>query len=121
MCLSHDDPVDSLSRDSPTKLDREVLSALEGVDIDPLKFPSIQKWKSTMKAYSASDMQRSVDVLVAVAEWAGLSFWGNVLHANSRLDSFAALCHPAGQAPPLPWPDLDSGRNTKHRARRSAP
>ncbi|CAM9212214.1 unnamed protein product [Lampetra planeri] len=41
--------------DSPTKLDKEVLSALEGVDVDPLKFPSIQKWKSTMKSYSASD------------------------------------------------------------------
>lgn len=64
---AHDDPVDSLSRDSPTKLDREVLLALEGVDIDPLKFPSIHKWRSTMKVYSTSDMLRSVEVL-----WAGL-------------------------------------------------
>lgn len=47
-------------RDSPTKLDREVLSALKGIDVDPLKFPSIHKWKSTMKGYSTSDMQRSV-------------------------------------------------------------
>lgn len=61
---THDDPIDSLSRDSPTKLDREVLLALEGVDIDPLKFPSIHKWKSTMKVYSTSDMLRSVDVLL---------------------------------------------------------
>lgn len=45
-------------RDSPTKLDREVLSATEGVDIDPQKYPSIQKWRSTMKSYSTSDMQR---------------------------------------------------------------
>lgn len=43
--------------DSPTKLDREVLSAIEGIDIDPQKYPSIQKWKSTIKSYSASDMQ----------------------------------------------------------------
>ncbi|TKS77949.1 LEM domain-containing protein 2 [Collichthys lucidus] len=43
--------------DSPTKLDREVLSAIDGIDIDPQKFPSIQKWKSTMKSYSVSDMQ----------------------------------------------------------------
>lgn len=58
-CLpAHDDPIDSLSRDSPTKLDREVLLALEGVDIDPVKFPSIHKWKSTMKVYSTSDMLR---------------------------------------------------------------
>uniref|UniRef100_A0A8C1TZ31 Ankyrin repeat and LEM domain-containing protein 2 n=1 Tax=Cyprinus carpio TaxID=7962 RepID=A0A8C1TZ31_CYPCA len=39
-------------KDSPTKLDREVLSALGGTDIDPLKYPSIDKWKSTVQAYS---------------------------------------------------------------------
>ncbi|XP_070689474.1 ankyrin repeat and LEM domain-containing protein 2 [Pempheris klunzingeri] len=43
--------------DSPTKLDREVLSAIEGIELDPQKYPSIHKWKSTMKPYSASDMQ----------------------------------------------------------------
>ncbi|XP_036954736.1 ankyrin repeat and LEM domain-containing protein 2 [Acanthopagrus latus] len=42
--------------DTPTKLDREVLSAIEGIDVDPQKYPSIQKWKSTMKSFSASDM-----------------------------------------------------------------
>uniref|UniRef100_A0A667ZPU0 Ankyrin repeat and LEM domain-containing protein 2 n=1 Tax=Myripristis murdjan TaxID=586833 RepID=A0A667ZPU0_9TELE len=43
--------------DSPTKLDREVLLAIEAIDIDPQKYPSILKWKSTMKTYSASEMQ----------------------------------------------------------------
>ncbi|XP_047449051.1 ankyrin repeat and LEM domain-containing protein 2 isoform X2 [Mugil cephalus] len=43
--------------DSPTKLDKEVLSAINGIDIDPLKFPSIQKWKSTIKSYSVTDIQ----------------------------------------------------------------
>ncbi|XP_049908208.1 ankyrin repeat and LEM domain-containing protein 2 [Epinephelus moara] len=43
--------------DLPTKLDREVFSAIEGLDVDPQKFPSIHKWKSTMKSYSTSDMQ----------------------------------------------------------------
>ncbi|XP_042613158.1 LOW QUALITY PROTEIN: ankyrin repeat and LEM domain-containing protein 2-like [Cyprinus carpio] len=43
--------------DSPTKLDREVLSALGGTDIDPLKYPSIDKWKSTVQAYSHLEMQ----------------------------------------------------------------
>ncbi|XP_017270057.1 ankyrin repeat and LEM domain-containing protein 2 [Kryptolebias marmoratus] len=43
--------------DSPTRLDREVLSAIEGTDVDPQKYPSIFKWKSTMKSYSPSDMQ----------------------------------------------------------------
>uniref|UniRef100_UPI0037E74EA1 ankyrin repeat and LEM domain-containing protein 2 n=1 Tax=Semicossyphus pulcher TaxID=241346 RepID=UPI0037E74EA1 len=43
--------------DSPTKLDREVMSAIEGVDLDAQKYPSIHKWKSTMRSYSVSDMQ----------------------------------------------------------------
>lgn len=45
-------------RNSPTKLDKEVLLAIEGVDIDTQMYPSIQKWKSTIKTYSSSDMQR---------------------------------------------------------------
>lgn len=42
---------------SPTKLDCQVLSALENVDVDPQKYPSIHKWKSTIKLFSPSDMQ----------------------------------------------------------------
>uniref|UniRef100_A0A674P9Z7 Ankyrin repeat and LEM domain-containing protein 2 n=1 Tax=Takifugu rubripes TaxID=31033 RepID=A0A674P9Z7_TAKRU len=42
---------------SPTKLDREVLLAIEASDVDPQMYPSIEKWKSTMKTYSSSDMQ----------------------------------------------------------------
>lgn len=42
---------------SPTKLDSHVLSAMESVDVDPQKYPSIHKWKSTIKLFSASDMQ----------------------------------------------------------------
>lgn len=45
-------------RHSPTKLDQEVLLAIEGADIDPQMYPSIQKWRSTIKTYSSSDMQR---------------------------------------------------------------
>ncbi|XP_051978817.1 ankyrin repeat and LEM domain-containing protein 2 [Xyrauchen texanus] len=43
--------------DSPTKLDRQVLLALQVTDIDPLKFPSIHKWKTTVQAYSNLEMQ----------------------------------------------------------------
>uniref|UniRef100_A0A665X337 Ankyrin repeat and LEM domain-containing protein 2 n=1 Tax=Echeneis naucrates TaxID=173247 RepID=A0A665X337_ECHNA len=43
--------------ESPTKLDKEVLSAIDGIDVDPQKYPSIHKWKSTMASYSVSDMQ----------------------------------------------------------------
>lgn len=45
-------------RNSPTKLDKEVLLAIEFSDVDPQMYPSIEKWKSTMKTYSSSDMQR---------------------------------------------------------------
>uniref|UniRef100_A0A671S8E2 Ankyrin repeat and LEM domain-containing protein 2 n=1 Tax=Sinocyclocheilus anshuiensis TaxID=1608454 RepID=A0A671S8E2_9TELE len=53
----HRTPNCSPGVDSPTKLDREVLSALGGTDIDPLKYPSIDKWKSTIQAYSHLEMQ----------------------------------------------------------------
>ncbi|XP_040010412.1 ankyrin repeat and LEM domain-containing protein 2 [Xiphias gladius] len=43
--------------DSPTKLDKEVLNAIDDLDVDPQKYPSIHRWKSTMTWYSASDMQ----------------------------------------------------------------
>lgn len=43
---------------SPSKLDRQVLSAIEGLDVDLQKYPSIHKWMSTIKLYSASEMQR---------------------------------------------------------------
>ncbi|KAK5933001.1 hypothetical protein CgunFtcFv8_004660 [Champsocephalus gunnari] len=43
--------------DSPSKLDRQVFSAIQGLDVDVLKYPSIHKWKSTMTSYSTSDMQ----------------------------------------------------------------
>uniref|UniRef100_A0A8C7LZV2 Ankyrin repeat and LEM domain-containing protein 2 n=1 Tax=Oncorhynchus kisutch TaxID=8019 RepID=A0A8C7LZV2_ONCKI len=49
--------------DSPTKLDRQVLSAVEATDIDPSKFPSIQKWKSTMQTYTSSDIWPSSAVV----------------------------------------------------------
>ncbi|KAM9547907.1 ankyrin repeat and LEM domain-containing protein 2-like isoform 2-T8 [Salvelinus alpinus] len=55
--MSLQDGLNGLTRDSPTKLDREVLSAIEVIDIDLSKFPSIQKWKSTMQTYTSSDMQ----------------------------------------------------------------
>ncbi|KAG7480934.1 hypothetical protein MATL_G00061520 [Megalops atlanticus] len=43
--------------DSPTKLDKEVMSAIEAIEIDPQKYPSIHKWKSTVQKYSSSEMQ----------------------------------------------------------------
>ncbi|XP_077418232.1 ankyrin repeat and LEM domain-containing protein 2 isoform X2 [Vanacampus margaritifer] len=43
--------------DSPSKLDRDVLSAIGGVKVDLQKYPSVHKWMSTMRSYSSSDME----------------------------------------------------------------
>ncbi|XP_067910747.1 ankyrin repeat and LEM domain-containing protein 2 isoform X2 [Heterodontus francisci] len=43
--------------DEPTKLDSDVLAALNGIDIDPQTFPCLSQWKSRMHSYSMSDMQ----------------------------------------------------------------
>ncbi|KAK0150246.1 Ankyrin repeat and LEM domain-containing protein 2 [Merluccius polli] len=43
--------------DLPTKLDSEVLLAIEAIDINSQQYPSIHKWKSTMRSYSKSEMQ----------------------------------------------------------------
>lgn len=51
-------------RDSPTKLDIDVLSAIGGVEVDVQKYPSIHKWMSTMKSYSSSEMKRLVRALL---------------------------------------------------------
>ncbi|XP_059850623.1 ankyrin repeat and LEM domain-containing protein 2 isoform X1 [Hypanus sabinus] len=45
------------SRDEPTKLDSDVLAALNGVVIDPQKFPCLHRWKNRMQSYSVSEMQ----------------------------------------------------------------
>lgn len=46
------------SREQPSKLDGDVLAAIEGVEIDPQKYPLIYKWKHAVQSYSSSDRQR---------------------------------------------------------------
>ncbi|XP_060763724.1 ankyrin repeat and LEM domain-containing protein 2 [Neoarius graeffei] len=43
--------------DAPSRLDREVFAAVGGAEIDPLKYPSIHKWKSTIESYTSAEMQ----------------------------------------------------------------
>ncbi|XP_051888110.1 ankyrin repeat and LEM domain-containing protein 2 isoform X2 [Pristis pectinata] len=43
--------------DEPTKLDSDVLAALNSVVIDPQKFPCLHRWKNRMQSYSLSEMQ----------------------------------------------------------------
>ncbi|KAF6277608.1 ankyrin repeat and LEM domain containing 2 [Rhinolophus ferrumequinum] len=46
-----------LSGEEPTKLDRDVLAALECVDVDPGRYPAVHRWKSAVLGYPASDRQ----------------------------------------------------------------
>lgn len=45
-------------REEPTKLDRDVLAALECVDVDPGQYPAVHRWKNAVLGYPASDRQR---------------------------------------------------------------
>ncbi|KAF5892873.1 ankyrin repeat and LEM domain-containing protein 2, partial [Clarias magur] len=43
--------------DAPSRLDRDVFAAVKGTEIDPLKYPSIHKWKGTVESYTSAEMQ----------------------------------------------------------------
>ncbi|XP_074869047.1 ankyrin repeat and LEM domain-containing protein 2 isoform X2 [Carettochelys insculpta] len=43
--------------EQPSKLDSDVLAAVEGVEIDPQKYPVTYKWKNAVQSYSSSDRQ----------------------------------------------------------------
>ncbi|XP_036620629.1 ankyrin repeat and LEM domain-containing protein 2 isoform X2 [Trichosurus vulpecula] len=46
-----------LQGEEPTKLDWDVFAAIEHVDIDPQKYPAINKWKNTVQSFSALERQ----------------------------------------------------------------
>ncbi|KFP35007.1 Ankyrin repeat and LEM domain-containing protein 2, partial [Chlamydotis macqueenii] len=43
--------------EQPSKLDSDVLAAIEAVEIDPQKYPIVYKWKHAVQSYSSSDRQ----------------------------------------------------------------
>ncbi|XP_062487495.1 ankyrin repeat and LEM domain-containing protein 2 isoform X2 [Pezoporus occidentalis] len=43
--------------EQPSKLDSDVLAAIEGVEVDPQKYPTVYKWKHAVQSYSSSDRQ----------------------------------------------------------------
>lgn len=45
-------------REEPSKLDRDVLAALECADVDPRQYPAVDRWRSAVLRYSPSDRQR---------------------------------------------------------------
>lgn len=46
------------SREEPSKLDRDVLAALECADVDPHQYPALHRWRSAVLRYSPADRQR---------------------------------------------------------------
>ncbi|CAG09696.1 unnamed protein product, partial [Tetraodon nigroviridis] len=88
---------------SPTKLDQEVLLAIEGVDIDPQMYPSIQKWKSTIKTYSPSDMK----------SWPSPAVVKSRLRMQTPGSPVSGLMSPSGRFSPArhaPSPDFSPSR-----------
>lgn len=47
-------------REEPSKLDRDVLAALECTEVDPQRYPAVHRWRSAVLRYSPADRQRSV-------------------------------------------------------------
>ncbi|XP_077731239.1 ankyrin repeat and LEM domain-containing protein 2 isoform X1 [Canis aureus] len=43
--------------EEPSKLDRDVLAALEYANVDPQQYPAVHRWKSAVLCYSPSDRQ----------------------------------------------------------------
>ncbi|XP_012586630.1 PREDICTED: ankyrin repeat and LEM domain-containing protein 2 [Condylura cristata] len=43
--------------EEPSKLDRDVLAALERVDVDPGQYPAVHRWRSAVLGFSPSDRQ----------------------------------------------------------------
>ncbi|XP_064024903.1 ankyrin repeat and LEM domain-containing protein 2 isoform X1 [Pogoniulus pusillus] len=43
--------------EQPSKLDSDVLAAVEAVEVDPQKYPFTYRWKHTVQSYSSSDRQ----------------------------------------------------------------
>lgn len=43
--------------EEPSKLDRDVLAALECIDVDPHQYPAVHRWRNAVLCYSPSDRQ----------------------------------------------------------------
>ena len=61
------------SREEPSKLDRDVLAALECADVDPHQYPALHRWRSAVLRYSPADRQRYRGPADGVAGFMGSS------------------------------------------------
>ncbi|XP_028633228.1 ankyrin repeat and LEM domain-containing protein 2 isoform X2 [Grammomys surdaster] len=92
-----------LSGEEPSKLDRDVLAALECVNIDPGLYPAVHRWKSTVMCYSPSDRQ----------SWPSPALRGKFTTELVDLDcshSCSGRCSPAGSSPNKPGHTTSSSR-----------
>lgn len=84
-----------LSGEEPSKLDRDVLAALECAIIDPGLYPAVHRWKSTVMRYSPSDRQ----------SWPSPALKGKFTSELVDLDcchSCSGRSSPAGSSPSKP-------------------
>lgn len=84
-----------LSGEEPSKLDRDVLAALECAIIDPGLYPAVHRWKSTVMCYSPSDRQ----------SWPSPALKGKFTAELVDLDcshGCSGRCSPAGSSPSKP-------------------
>ncbi|GCC28725.1 hypothetical protein chiPu_0007159 [Chiloscyllium punctatum] len=96
--------------DGPTKLDSDVLAALNGVDIDPLMFPCLSQWKNRMQFYSPSEMQswpspailKGRPKMQSIAQSSPCSP-GFSIHGRS-----SPLCHSPGKFGSFPYSEFGS-------------
>lgn len=96
------------SREQPSKLDSDVLAAIEAEQIDPQKYPLIYKWKHAVQSYSSSDRQRycckanQMSHNTYGTNQAQVDFAPNAPFFMGALDQ---NCHGASQAPASSsWP-----------------
>ncbi|XP_031193172.1 ankyrin repeat and LEM domain-containing protein 2 isoform X2 [Mastomys coucha] len=97
-----------LSGEKPSKLDRDVLAALECANIDPGLYPAVHRWKSTVMCYSASDRQ----------SWPSPALRGKFTTELVDPDcsqSYSGRCSPAGSSPSKPGHTTSTGLHSPGR------
>ena len=73
-----------LSRGAPSKLDRDVLWALCGVDVDVREFPHVYQWKRLIESFKEQERKQYVSLIkiiiqVVLCEFCSLTAFMNFL------------------------------------------
>ncbi|XP_025068099.1 ankyrin repeat and LEM domain-containing protein 2 isoform X2 [Alligator sinensis] len=82
--------------EQPSKLDSDVLAAIEGLEIDPQKYPVVYNWKNAVQSYSSSDRQ----------SWPSPSLKGRSKSqpVGAGASSTSAYCSPGRNSPVMGSP-----------------